>query len=54
MPGKAAWTKLPIPDHIITRFEELEDAEGQPIMNDKVHETLTAHKMEILKTRMAV
>jgi len=34
--GKAAWTELPIPDHVITRFEELTDAEGQPIMNDKV------------------
>ena len=36
VPGKAAWTELPIPDHVITRFEELADAEGQPIMNDKV------------------
>ena len=36
VPGKAAWTELPIPDHVITRFEELAKAEGQPIMNDRV------------------
>ena len=36
VPGKAAWTELPTPQHVIDHFEEMARAEGQPIMNNKV------------------
>ena len=37
VPGEAAWTELPIPEHVIMRFEEMaEDEEEQPVMNSKV------------------
>jgi hypothetical protein len=36
VPGEAAWTELPIPEHVIMRFEEMAEEEEQPVMNGKV------------------